>query len=118
MHGFSDPAGSADGSRKRRQRCCLPPFATTSAPRTRPISGLNSPACAYPYQRFAAPSRDTNAWLGATVDRYSFDVGSFISFSMPVYPGAATTFDNCSLRVSRVARQHHPYATEEEKARG
>jgi len=24
MHGFFDPAGSADGSRKRHQRCCLP----------------------------------------------------------------------------------------------
>ena len=46
MHGFSDPAGSADGSRKRRQRCCLPTSSTASAPRSRRISGLNSrPAC-------------------------------------------------------------------------
>ena len=46
MHGFFDPAGSANGSRERRQRCCLPSFPSTSAPRTSPISGLNSrPAC-------------------------------------------------------------------------
>jgi hypothetical protein len=28
-----------------------------------------------PVQRFAAPSRVANAWLGATVGRYSFGVG-------------------------------------------
>ena len=44
----SDPAGSADGSPKRRQRCCLPRTMTASAPRTSPISRLNSPACAHP----------------------------------------------------------------------
>ena len=37
--GFSDPAGSTDGSRKRRQRCCLPLYPTTSAPRTRLFRG-------------------------------------------------------------------------------
>ena len=64
MRGFSDPAGSADGSRKRLQQCCLPCFPTTSAPQTSPISRLNSrPACT-PIQRFAAPSRVANAWSG------------------------------------------------------
>ena len=69
MLGFFDPAGSPDGSRKRRQRCCLPLYPTTSAPQTIAISRLNSrPACT-PVQRFAAPSRVANAWLGATVCR-------------------------------------------------
>ena len=46
MHGFSDPAGSPDGSRKRRQRCCLPSSTIASAPRIERISRLNSrPAC-------------------------------------------------------------------------
>ena len=31
MHGFFDPAGSDDGSRKRRHRCCLPLIHSTSA---------------------------------------------------------------------------------------
>ena len=64
MHGFFDPAGSADGSRKRRQRCCLPLIHSTSAPRhclfRGSIAGLRAPR----HQRFAAPSRDTNAWAG------------------------------------------------------
>jgi len=38
------------------------------------FSGLNSPACAYPYRRFAAALTNDRARLGATVDRYSFDV--------------------------------------------
>jgi hypothetical protein len=33
------------------------------------ISGLNSPPACTPVQRFAAPSRVANAWLGATVCR-------------------------------------------------
>jgi hypothetical protein len=64
MHGFSDPAGSADGSRKRRHRCCLPLIHSTSAPRTclfrGSIAGLHAPQP----QRFAAPSRVANAWTG------------------------------------------------------
>ena len=53
MHRFFDPAGSDDGSRKRRRRCCLPLHRTASAPRS-VFTRLNSPACAYPYRRFAA----------------------------------------------------------------
>src|SRR5207244_61028 len=33
MLGFSDPAGSDGGSRKRRHRCCLPLIHSPSAPR-------------------------------------------------------------------------------------
>src|SRR4051794_22880741 len=74
MHRFSDPARFTDGSRKRRRRCCLPLVVRASAPRRQPISGLDSPAYAYPYRRFAAALTDDHARLGATVDRYSFDV--------------------------------------------
>ena len=58
MHRFFDPAGSAHGSRKRRRRCCLPRPATASAPRLMRLTRLNSPACAYPYRRFAAALAD------------------------------------------------------------
>ena len=44
------------------------------------ISRLNGPACTYPFQRFACALADDDAWFGATVDRYSFDVGLFHSF--------------------------------------
>ncbi len=42
-----DHAGSTNGSRKRRQRCCLPPLVQRGHP-DRIISRLNSPACTYP----------------------------------------------------------------------
>ena len=44
------------------------------------ITRLNSPACTYPYRRFAAALTDDNARLGATVARYTFDVGLSHSF--------------------------------------
>jgi hypothetical protein len=44
------------------------------------ISRLNSPACTYPFQRFASVLTDENAWFRATVVRYSFGVGLFHSF--------------------------------------
>src|ERR1700738_1692513 len=50
---------------------------TASAPRTNPISRLNSPARTYHYQRFAHALTNADAWLVAIVDRYSFDVGLF-----------------------------------------
>jgi hypothetical protein len=74
MHRFLDPARPAHGSRSRRWRCCLPLIARASAPRLQPISGLDSPAYAYPYRRFAHALTHADARLGATVDRYSFDV--------------------------------------------
>jgi hypothetical protein len=48
---------------------------TASAPRLRDISRLNSPAWTYPCRRFDRALADAAARLGATVDRYSFDVG-------------------------------------------
>ena len=69
MHRFFDPAGSTDGSRKRRRRCCLPPCRTASAPRTRRFTRLNSPACAYPYRRFTAALTNDGARLGVTASR-------------------------------------------------
>jgi hypothetical protein len=33
------------------------------------ITRLNSPACTYPYRRFATPSRNVDARLGVTVSR-------------------------------------------------
>src|SRR5512133_1211796 len=50
---------------------------TTSAPRFTPFRGSIAGLCVPPVQRFAAPSRVANAWLGATVGRYSFGVGLF-----------------------------------------
>ena len=41
------------------------------------ITRLNSPACTYPCERFATPSRDVDASLGAAVGRYPFDVELF-----------------------------------------
>ena len=77
MHRFSDLAGSASDSR------ITPPAMLPSACHDdvgtpiHPISRLNSWPVRTPIQRFAAPSRVANAWLGATVDRYSFGVGLF-----------------------------------------
>ena len=84
MHGFFDPAGSADGSRKRRQRCCLPLIHSTSAPRyclfRGCIAGLRAPR----NQRFAAPSRVANAWSGPSRFARSSMWDSSIPFFMPV----------------------------------
>jgi hypothetical protein len=77
MHRFSDLAGSAGDSR------ITPPAMLPSACHDdvgtpiHPISRLNSWPVRTPVQRFAAPSRVANAWLGATVGRYSFGVGLF-----------------------------------------
>src|SRR3954469_4055157 len=49
---------------------------TTWAP-DRLISRLNSPACTCPCERFATPSRDVDASLGAAVGRYPFGVELF-----------------------------------------
>ena len=79
MHGFSDPAGSADGSRKRRPRYCLPPFPNTSAPRTSPISGLNSRPARTPTPTLRCALTGHQRMDGAAVESYSFDVGLFHS---------------------------------------
>jgi hypothetical protein len=77
MHRFLDPARPADGSRKRRRTVLPSASVRASAPRQQPISGLDSPAYAYPYRRFDNALTDTTARLRATVDRYSFDVELF-----------------------------------------
>src|SRR5665213_1185357 len=88
MHGFSDHAGSNDGSRKRRHRYRLPPLSTASAPQTSPFSRLNSrPACTpvnaslHPH---GTPTHDSGPPRIATPSMQR----PFISISMPVYPGA------------------------------
>src|SRR4029450_2299692 len=77
MHRFPDLAGSPGDSR------ITPPAMLPSACHDGvgtpifPISRLNSWPVRTPVHRFAAPSRVANAWLGATVGRYSFGVGLF-----------------------------------------
>src|SRR3954468_14567807 len=76
MPWISDHAGYTDGSRKRRHGGCLPPLVQRGHP-DRLISRLNSPACTCPCERFATPSRDVDASLGAAVGRYPFGVELF-----------------------------------------
>jgi hypothetical protein len=88
MHRFSDPVGPPDGSRKRRQRCCLPSLSTTSAPQPRvfrgSIAGLHAPLstlrCALTgHQRMTR---------GHPESLIPMAYEPSIRFSMPVYPGA------------------------------
>ena len=55
---FSDPAGSVDGSRKRRPTMLPSAFYDSVGTPTHVFTRLNSPACAYPYRRFAAALAD------------------------------------------------------------
>lgn len=61
MPWFSDHAGPTNDSRITPLTVLPSASWTASAPRSRLISRLNNPAYTHPYQRFAAPSRDTNA---------------------------------------------------------
>ena len=77
MHRFSDRAGSARRlAHNATSDVAFRRHDNVGTPIT-PISRLNSWPVRTPIQRFAAPSRVANAWLGATVDRYSFGVGLF-----------------------------------------
>ena len=113
MHRFSDLAGSASDSR------ITPPAMLPSACHDdvgtpiHPISRLNSWPVRTPIQRFAAPSRVANAWLGATVDRYSFGVGLFhphlhagLSRRFPRLPDPHLTRHACLFRIA-----HHDRVT-------
>ena len=91
MHRFSDPAGSADGSRKRRQRCCLPPCRTTSAPRTRRLRGSIARPARTPTDASPPPSRTTTHGSGPSWIANPSMSDSLIPFSGPVYPGAPYT---------------------------
>ena len=64
MHRFFDPAGPADGSRKRRRRCCLPPCRTASAPRTRRLRGSIARPARTPTDASPPPSRTTTHGSG------------------------------------------------------
>ena len=64
MHRFFDPAGSADGSRKRRHRCCLPPCRTASAPRARRFRGSIARPARTPTDASPPPSRTTTRGSG------------------------------------------------------
>ena len=67
MQRFSDRAGSADGSRITPPAMLPSAHSDSVGTPKRLISRLNSPACRYPCQRFAAALADDDAWLGATV---------------------------------------------------
>jgi hypothetical protein len=69
MHRFFDPAGSADDSRKRRRRCCLPHCKTASAPQTRRFRGSIARPARTPTDASPPPSQTDDARLGAIVDR-------------------------------------------------
>ena len=91
MHRFSDPAGSANGSRKRRRRCCLPPCRTTSAPRTRRLRGSIARPARTPTDASPPPSRTTTHGSGPSWIANPSMLDSLIPFSGPVYPGAPYT---------------------------
>jgi hypothetical protein len=80
MQWFFDRAGSADSSRIALPAMLPSAFDNNVGTLDSLISRLNSPACTYPFQRFASVLTDVNAWFGATVVRYSFDVGLLHSF--------------------------------------
>jgi hypothetical protein len=80
MQWFSDRAGSAGSSRIALPAMLPSGLVNGVGTLNSLISRLNSPACTYPFQRFASVLTDVDAWFGATVDRYSFDVGLSHSF--------------------------------------
>ena len=67
MHRFLDPAGSDDGSRKRRHRCCLPLSMTASASRVMSLRGSIAQPAPTPTDASPPPSRAADARLGAIV---------------------------------------------------
>jgi hypothetical protein len=79
MHRFSDPAGSADGSRKRRQRCCLPLNHSTSAPQDCLFRGSIARPARTPKPTLRCALTGRQRMDGAIVESYSFDVGLFHS---------------------------------------
>ena len=91
MHRFFDPAGSADGSRKRRRRCCLPHCKTASAPQTRRFRGSIARPARTPTDASQPPSRTTTHGSGPSWTANPSMLDSLIPFSGPVYPGAPYT---------------------------
>ena len=87
MPRVSDSAASKDGLRLRCPSCCLPHIKTRSARRSGDF-GAQWLACVCPCQRFARvltnPAHDSGPkWFASP-----FLCGSFIRYSLPVYPGA------------------------------
>jgi hypothetical protein len=80
MQWFSDRAGSPGSSRIALPAMLPSGLVNGVGTPNSLISRFNSPACTYPFQRFASVLTDADAWFGATVVRYSFDVGLFHSF--------------------------------------
>jgi len=80
MQWFSDRAGSTGSSRIALPAMLPSGLVNGVGTLDSLISRLNSPACTYPFQRFASVLTDENAWFRATVVRYSFGVGLFHSF--------------------------------------
>jgi hypothetical protein len=104
MHRFFDPAESVDGSRKRRQRCCLPRCRTASAPRTRRLRGSIARPARTPTDASSPPSRTTTHGSGPPWLATPSMLDSLIPFSGPVYPGAPyTVFRTPSDRSHRLA---------------
>ena len=91
MHRFFDPAGSADGSRKRRRRCCLPPCRTASAPQTRRLRGSIARPARTPTDASPPPLRTTTHGSGPSWTANPSMLDSLIPFSGPGYPGAPYT---------------------------
>jgi hypothetical protein len=91
MHRFFDPAGSADGSRKRRRRCCLPRCRTASAPQARRFRGSIARPARTPTDASPPPSRTTAHGSGPPWLATPSVLDSLIPFSGPVYPGAPHT---------------------------
>ena len=89
--GVSDRAGSSRISRKRCDRCCLPPVSTTSAPRSCPlISRLDTRPAHSPVNASPPTSRSTAhdsgpAWV-ASPSPYE----TSIRYTSPVLTGART----------------------------
>src|ERR1019366_6574770 len=74
MHRFSDRAGSADDSRITPPTMLPSALCDSVGTPNSMISRLNGWPARTPVQHFADTLTDADAWLGATVDRYSFDV--------------------------------------------
>ena len=75
MHGVIDRAGSADSSRKRCRRCCLPRFVTTSAPRSHGFRGSIAQPTSTPANASPTPSRTPTHDSGLPWVANSFGVG-------------------------------------------
>jgi hypothetical protein len=93
--GVFDLAGSGSVSRLRRCQCGLPHMGTSSAPRKRKFSRLNTLPMLSPANACHNPSRENSHGPGpvwfATPSLYK----TFTYYSLPAFPGASPIF--CSV---------------------